>query len=62
MVAVLVRLHALTPSGVVLILGCQTWQKELVCREVRRHSGGGEGPSQDTIAPVDISSEVGVRL
>ena len=36
-VAVLVRLHAHTRHGVVLLIGCQPWQKELISREVFRH-------------------------
>ena len=47
----LVRLHAHSRPGVVLLLGCQPWQKDLICREVRRHNlgsssiGGGGGGS-----------------
>ena len=57
----LVQLHAHTQSGgVVLILGCQPWQKELVSREVARHSSGagGEGGATRNTSPVDISNEV----
>lgn len=47
----LLRLHAHSQPGVVLILGCQPWQKELLCREVKRHD-----PSIEP--PVEINNEV----
>ena len=42
----LVRLHAHSRPGVVLLLGCQPWQKELICREVKRHNLGGSSGSR----------------
>lgn len=50
----LLRLHAHSQPGVVLILGCQPWQKELLCREVKRHD-----PSIEP--PVEINNEVKSR-
>ncbi|GAX84863.1 hypothetical protein CEUSTIGMA_g12284.t1 [Chlamydomonas eustigma] len=49
--AVLVQLHAHSQPGAVLILGCQPWQKEIICREVVRHNSAVK-------PPLDINNEV----
>ncbi|KAG1666401.1 hypothetical protein FOA52_006510 [Chlamydomonas sp. UWO 241] len=51
LVAVLVRLHAHSEAGVVLILGAQPWQKDIVCREVVRHDAA-------VAHPVEINADV----
>jgi hypothetical protein len=50
-VAVFVRLCHYHRSGVVLVLGCQPWQRDLICAEVARHDPA-------VPHPVDINADV----
>eukprot|EP00877_Chromochloris_zofingiensis_P000132 jgi/Chrzof1/10119/Cz04g29130.t1 len=50
-VAVILRLHDYTSPGVLLILGANTWQRQLLTEELHRHDPA-------AAAPVEITNEV----